>query len=396
MEGIAKYVLDEAGKEGEPFLFSENSFIRVDDVKVPLFFRGDLQKVLSSIGLPSESADVFSRLFLQGTSLCVDSMSDSVLQQAIDSISSSFGDFVGVELLPVAPSPLLQDCIAGQFASDESVLFVTYCERVSTVAPLFTSHPGSASSAADSSGAPRASQSPSAARCRHVARKAGSVERAAQRRDTPHSSLFATTSTPSTAALHSPPTSSSTRPTTRTSTLTTTPTDAAARLGRTSRRPAPSRTTCSNWRSSSSSASRSCATCSSKDGLSRFVCCTRSIKIPRYCRPEGWEYEQMMKVATGKVSTFQRCSVTLQFEAKSLDPRDKVVYADSRSVLKKYAALRHFHYVSPWNDDASEEKNRVAVGLAADVDRAVQFGPAVLLPYRGDSRSLPCSCVREM
>lgn len=99
----------------------------------------------------------------------------------------------------------------------------------------------------------------------------------------------------------------------------------------------------------------------------------------------------MMKVATGRVPTFQRCSVTLQFEAKSLDPRDKVVYADSRSILKKYAALRHFHYVSPWSDDASEEKNRVAAGQAADVDRAVQPGPAVFLPHRGDSRSLPCS-----
>ena len=70
----------------------------------------------------------------------------------------------------------------------------------------------------------------------------------------------------------------------------------------------------------------------------------------------------MMKVATGKTAAFQRCSVTLQFDTKSLDPRDKVVYTDSQSILKKYAALKHFHYVSPWSDDVVKEKNQVAVG----------------------------------
>lgn len=88
------------------------------------------------------------------------------------------------------------------------------------------------------------------------------------------------------------------------------------------------------------------------------------MKIPRYCKPEPWEFEQMMKVATGKVQPFQRCSVSLQFEVKSLDMEGKVVLCDHQSVLKKYNTLKRFEYVSPWHDEVCKDKNKVENALS--------------------------------
>ena len=94
-----------------------------------------LQKVLSSANLLALDAELFSRSFLFGTSICVDSINEKLLLQVIETITTSLSDFVNVELLPVNPSPLLQDYILCHYSSDEIVLSMAYCERVSTVPP---------------------------------------------------------------------------------------------------------------------------------------------------------------------------------------------------------------------------------------------------------------------
>lgn len=78
-------------------------------------------------------SEVLSRSFLFGTSICVDSINEKLLLRVIESITNSFADFVDVQLLPVNPSPLLQDSILCHHASHEIVLSMAYCERVSTV-----------------------------------------------------------------------------------------------------------------------------------------------------------------------------------------------------------------------------------------------------------------------
>ena len=81
-------------------------------------------------------SEILSRSFLFGTSICVDSINEKLLLQVIESITNAFNDFVDVELLPVNPSPLLQDYILCHHSSDEIVLSMAYCERVSTVSPF--------------------------------------------------------------------------------------------------------------------------------------------------------------------------------------------------------------------------------------------------------------------
>ena len=98
-------------------------------------------------------------------------------------------------------------------------------------------------------------------------------------------------------------------------------------------------------------------------GARRFT-----LQIPRYCKPEPWEFEQMMKVATGKVQPFERCSVSLQFEVKSLEMEGKVVLSDQQSVLKKYSTLKRFEYVSPWHGEGCKDQNKVVDGMSLHVD----------------------------
>ena len=93
-----------------------------------------------------------------------------------------------------------------------------------------------------------------------------------------------------------------------------------------------------------------------------------TLQIPRYCKPEPWEFEQMMKVATGKVQPFERCSVSLEFEVKSLDMEGKVVLSDQQSVLKKYNTLKRFEYVSPWHGESCKDQNKVDDGMSLHVD----------------------------
>lgn len=52
-------------------------------------------------------------------------------------------------------------------------------------------------------------------------------------------------------------------------------------------------------------------------------------QIPRYCRPESWEYEQMLKVAAGRVEGFQRGSIQLEFNTQSLNTRGSIVYGNN-------------------------------------------------------------------
>ena len=104
-------------------------------------------------------------------------------------------------------------------------------------------------------------------------------------------------------------------------------------------------------------------------GCSCLFCVWRfTLQIPRYCKPEPWEFEQMMKVATGKVQPFERCSVSLQFEVKSLEMEGKIVLSDQQSVLKKYSTLKRFEYVSPWHDEDCKDKNKVHDGMSFHVD----------------------------
>ena len=76
----------------------------------------------------------------------------------------------------------------------------------------------------------------------------------------------------------------------------------------------------------------------------------------------------MMKVATGKVQPFERCSVSLEFEVKSLDMEGKVVLSDQQSVLKKYNTLKRFEDVSPWHGEGCKDQNKVDDGMSLHVD----------------------------
>ena len=97
MEGIAKYVLTMAGEGKEEYVMPENRCIRVDDV----------EKVLMSVGVPSAESDVGSRDFLNGASICVDSISSTLLNDTIQLITIYFQEFVPIQTLSVTLSPPL-------------------------------------------------------------------------------------------------------------------------------------------------------------------------------------------------------------------------------------------------------------------------------------------------
>lgn len=123
MEGIAKYVLTMAGEGKEEYVMPENRCIRVDDV----------EKVLMSVGVPSAESDVGSRDFLNGASICVDSISSTLLNDTIQLITIYFQEFVPIQTLSVTLSPHLQEYLFHQADFDDGFMIATYCERVSTV-----------------------------------------------------------------------------------------------------------------------------------------------------------------------------------------------------------------------------------------------------------------------
>lgn len=131
MEGIAKYVLTMAGEGKEEYVMPENRCIRVDDV----------EKVLMSVGVPSAESDVGSRDFLNGASICVDSISSTLLNDTIQLITTYFQEFVPIQTLSVTLSPHLQEYLFHQADFDDGFMIATYCERVSTVLILLLCEP---------------------------------------------------------------------------------------------------------------------------------------------------------------------------------------------------------------------------------------------------------------
>ena len=123
MEGIAKYVLTMAGEGKEEYVMPENRCIRVDDV----------EKVLMNVGVPPAESDVGSRDFLHGASICIDSISSTLLNDTIQLISAYFQEFVPIQILSVTLSPHLQEYLFHQADFDDGFMIATYCERMSTV-----------------------------------------------------------------------------------------------------------------------------------------------------------------------------------------------------------------------------------------------------------------------
>lgn len=123
MEGIAKYVLTMAGEEKEEYMMPANRCIRVDDV----------EKVLMSVGVPSTESDVGTREFIHGASICIDSISSTLLNDTIQLVTTYFQEFIPIQTLSVTLSPHLQEYLFHQANFDDGFMIVTYCERVSTV-----------------------------------------------------------------------------------------------------------------------------------------------------------------------------------------------------------------------------------------------------------------------
>ena len=96
--------------------------------------------MLSHVGLPKAEDTESSRRYLFGSTVIVDSISASRIEEACSLITTYFSDFIEVDKLPVAPSPLLQEYMLCQPAMDDGVTITTYCERVSTVVFPFAPH----------------------------------------------------------------------------------------------------------------------------------------------------------------------------------------------------------------------------------------------------------------
>ena len=65
--------------------------------------------MLSHVGLPKAEDTESSRRYLFGSTVIVDSISASRIEEACSLITTYFSDFIEVDKLPVAPSPLLQE-----------------------------------------------------------------------------------------------------------------------------------------------------------------------------------------------------------------------------------------------------------------------------------------------
>ena len=323
MEDIAKYVLDEAGKDKDKFILPESRCIRVDDV----------EKVLSSANLLALDSEVLSRSFLFGTSICVDSINEKLLLRVIESITNSFADFVDVQLLPVNPSPLLQDSILCHHASHEIVLSMAYCERVSTAFQFL-------SNSKQLLLVPRSLRLLLAVLISRGKENHASLMLLRSYVNSFHSRCLFTLD------------------------LFLDCDDNACFYAE------------YNAYRKNKAAGKDVSCASSIQThlftleIEQFVCFKVLsdllkgrwiVPIPRYCKPEPWEFEQMMKVATGKVQPFERCSVSLEFEVKSLDMEGKVVLSDQQSVLKKYNTLKRFEYVSPWHGEGCKDQNKTVL-----------------------------------
>ena len=85
------------------------------------------------------------------------------------------------------------------------------------------------------------------------------------------------------------------------------------------------------------------------------------MQIPRYCRIEGWEYEQILKISLGQVKEFRKCSITIEFNTQLLSTNNAVIYADANGVLAKYRTLKKCVYPSPWNGEKCKELNQTVL-----------------------------------
>lgn len=85
------------------------------------------------------------------------------------------------------------------------------------------------------------------------------------------------------------------------------------------------------------------------------------MQIPRYCRIEGWEYEQILKISLGQVKEFRKCSITIEFNTQLLSTNNAVIYADANGVLAKYKTLKKCAYPSPWNGEKCKELNQTVL-----------------------------------
>lgn len=85
------------------------------------------------MGVPDQESDLVSRSYLQGKTICIDCINDSLLEQTQAIFNALLKDYIDVTTLSVTPSPLLQDYMLHQAGTPDGVIIMTYCERVQTV-----------------------------------------------------------------------------------------------------------------------------------------------------------------------------------------------------------------------------------------------------------------------
>lgn len=87
------------------------------------------------MNVPEQESDLVSRSYLQGVTVCIDSINNTLLEQTQALFDAILKDYIDLSILPIAPSPYLQDYMIQQ-ASPDGVILTTYCERVQTVSIL--------------------------------------------------------------------------------------------------------------------------------------------------------------------------------------------------------------------------------------------------------------------
>ena len=84
------------------------------------------------MNVPEQESDLVSRSYLQGVTVCIDSINNTLLEQTQTLFDAILKDYIDLSILPITPSPYLQDYMI-QLASPDGVILTTYCERVQTV-----------------------------------------------------------------------------------------------------------------------------------------------------------------------------------------------------------------------------------------------------------------------
>ncbi|OAO12610.1 hypothetical protein AV274_5707 [Blastocystis sp. ATCC 50177/Nand II] len=325
MEGIAKYVLTMAGEGKEEYMMPENRCIRVDDV----------EKVLMSVGVPSAESDVGSRDFLNGASICVDSISSTLLNDTIQLITIYFQEFVPIQTLSVTLSPHLQEYLFHQADFDDGFMIATYCERVSTALQI-------QQNARQLLLIPRSLRLLLAVSTARGRQKQQSLLLLRNYLNAFDASTAATLDV-------------------------LVDCDDNTKYYR----------EYNAYRRESAKEGRTgCAGCASFAGFAGpllkleteqfvFYKVVRDVlrgrwvvTVPRYCRLESWEVEQMLKVATGRAKGFRRCEARLAFGESAPKREGVVVYAEGSSVVNRFRQMKKEAYVSPWSEEECGEKNR--------------------------------------